>query len=551
MSERWYKEAVLYSLQVDAFADGNGDGCGDFRGLISRLDYLSRIGVTCIWLNPIHPSPLRDNGYDITDYYGIHPRLGTLGDFAEFVMEARQRGIRVLLDLVVNHTSDEHPWFLAAQRDRESPYRDWYVWSDEEPPDRTQGMVFPGEQEETWSWSEEAGAWYYHRFYGFQPDLNWGNRAVRDEIRRVMGFWLQLGVAGFRVDAAPFILEQTVPGVADPVKDFAILDEWRSDLQWIAGDSVLLCEANVPADQIAQYTGDRAHGPNTRSQLMFAFGLNAKLWLALARESAEPLVEALHTMPVLPAMAQWVTFLRNHDELDLSTLTEEQRRESLRLFAPRQDMRIYNRGIRRRLAPMLRNDRRHIELAYALQFSMPGSPVLRYGEEIGMGERLDLDGRESIRTPMQWDDGANAGFSDATGELVRPLVSRGPHRYRTVNVRAQQRDPNSLLRWFGELIATLRECPEIGVGTITVLDLPVPPSVLVHRFDAPEGSILLLHNLADRAVTVDIGPLDGAEGRPWEMLADGPYPRPDADLTGLPVNGWGYRWIRLRRGRSN
>jgi maltose alpha-D-glucosyltransferase / alpha-amylase len=551
MSERWYKEAVLYSLQVDAFADGNGDGCGDFRGLISRLDYLSRIGVTCIWLNPIHPSPLRDNGYDITDYYGIHPRLGTLGDFAEFVMEARQRGIRVLLDLVVNHTSDEHPWFLAAQRDRESPYRDWYVWSDEEPPDRTQGMVFPGEQEETWSWSEEAGAWYYHRFYGFQPDLNWGNRAVRDEIRRVMGFWQQLGVAGFRVDAAPFILEQTVPGVADPVKDFAILDEWRSDLQWIAGDSVLLCEANVPADQIAQYTGDRAHGPNTRSQLMFAFGLNAKLWLALARESAEPLVEALHTMPVLPAMAQWVTFLRNHDELDLSTLTEEQRRESMRLFAPQPDMRIYNRGIRRRLAPMLRNDRRHIELAYALQFSMPGSPVLRYGEEIGMGERLDLDGRESIRTPMQWDDGANAGFSDATGDLVRPLVSRGPHRYRTVNVRAQQRDPNSLLRWFGQLIATLRECPEIGVGTITVLDLPVPPSVLVHRFDAPEGSILLLHNLADRAATVDIGPLDGVEGRPWEMLADGPYPRPDVGLTGLPVNGWGYRWIRLRRGRSN
>ena len=551
MSERWYKEAVLYSLQVDAFADGDGDGCGDFRGLISRLDYLARLGVTCVWLNPIHPSPLRDNGYDITDYYGIHPRLGSLGDFAEFVSEARQRGIRVLLDLVVNHTSDEHPWFLSAQSDRNSPYRDWFVWSDEEPPDRRQGMVFPGEQEETWSWSEQAGAWYYHRFYGFQPDLNWGNPAVRAEIRKVMGFWQQLGVAGFRVDAAPFILEQTEPGEAEPFKDFSILDEWRSDLQWRAGDSVLLCEANVPADVIARYTADRADGPNTRSHLMFAFGLNAKLWLSLARESAEPLVETLRTLPKLPAMAQWITFLRNHDELDLSTLTAEQRREAMRLFAPRQDMRIYHRGIRRRLAPMLRNDRRHIELAYALQFSMPGSPVLRYGEEIAMGERLDLDGREAIRTPMQWDDGPNAGFSDATGELVRPLVVRGPYAYRTVNVRAQQRDPDSLLRWFGQLIATLRECPEIGTGTITVLDLPVPPSVLVHRFDAPEGSILLLHNLADRAVTIDIGSLDGVEGRPWEMLADGPYPRPAEDLTGLQLNGWGYRWIRLRRGRDS
>ena len=551
MSERWYKEAVLYSLQVDAFADGDGDGCGDFRGLISRLDYLARLGVTCVWLNPIHPSPLRDNGYDITDYYGIHPRLGSLGDFAEFVSEARQRGIRVLLDLVVNHTSDEHPWFLSAQSDRNSPYRDWFVWSDEEPPDRRQGMVFPGEQEETWSWSEQAGAWYYHRFYGFQPDLNWGNPAVRAEIRKVMGFWQQLGVAGFRVDAAPFILEQTEPGEAEPFKDFSILDEWRSDLQWRAGDSILLCEANVPADVIARYTADRADGPNTRSHLMFAFGLNAKLWLSLARESAEPLVETLRTLPKLPAMAQWITFLRNHDELDLSTLTAEQRREAMRLFAPRQDMRIYHRGIRRRLAPMLRNDRRHIELAYALQFSMPGSPVLRYGEEIAMGERLDLDGREAIRTPMQWDDGPNAGFSDATGELVRPLVVRGPYAYPTVNVRAQQRDPDSLLRWFGQLIATLRECPEIGTGTITVLDLPVPPSVLVHRFDAPEGSILLLHNLADRAVTIDIGSLDGVEGRPWEMLADGPYPRPAEDLTGLQLNGWGYRWIRLRRGRDS
>ncbi|GGM07633.1 alpha-amylase family protein [Nakamurella endophytica] len=553
MSERWYKEAVVYSLQVDSFADSDGDGCGDLRGLISRLDYLARLGVTCLWLNPVHPSPLRDNGYDITDYYGIHPRLGSLGDFAELVLEARERGMRILMDLVVNHTSDEHPWFVSAQGSPDSPYRDWYVWSDTEPSDRKQGMVFPGEQEETWSWSDAAQSWYYHRFYGFQPDLNWANPAVRAEIRKVMGFWLQLGVAGFRVDAAPFILEQTVPGVASPPMDWTILDDWRSEVQWRRGDAVLLCEANVGAVDVPKYTGENPEGANDRAHMMFSFGLNARLWLALARGLAEPVVEALQSLPRLQAMAQWATFLRNHDELDLSKLTADQRAEVFAAFGPKADMRIYDRGIRRRLAPMLRGDRRHVELAYALQFSMPGSPVLRYGEELGMGEDLSLDGRESIRTPMQWDDGPNAGFSDAAdpGDLVRPVVTRGPFSYRTVNVRAEQRDRDSLLRWFGELIDTVRECPEIGVGVCSVLDVPTPPSVLAHRFDAPEGSILLLHNLADGAVTVDIGRLPGTEGRPWEMFADGPYPRPAATLRNLSLNGWGYRWIRLRRGRSD
>jgi maltose alpha-D-glucosyltransferase / alpha-amylase len=551
MSERWYKEAVIYCIEVETYQDSDGDGYGDLRGLISRLDYLSRLGVTCLWLNPVHPTPNRDAGYDVCDYYGVDSRLGSLGDFAELALEARQRGIRILLDLVVNHTSDQHPWFVSARTDPESPYRDWYVWSDTEPPDRRQGIVFPGEQKDTWTYDEQARKWYFHRFYDFQPDLNWSNPAVREEIKKVMGFWLQLGASGFRVDAAPFVLEQVRAGVDPGPLDFSILDDWRQDVQWRSGDAVLLCEANVGPEDLPKYCGGRPDGPNDRAHMLFSFLLNTKLWLALARSDAEPVVEALQAQPPLPAMAQWATFLRNHDELDLSKLTDEQRNDVFHAFAPKKDMQIYGRGIRRRLAPMFGGDRRRIELAYSLQFTMPGTPVVRYGEEIGMGENLALSGRNAIRTPMQWDDGAAGGFSRSTGPGLTPLATtRGRYGSRKVNVRAQQREAASLLRWFEQLIRALRECPEIGVGECTVLDVPLPRSVLAHRFDAPEGSILLLHNLADQPVTIDIGTLDATSGRPFEIIADGPYDPPTARLTGLQLRGSGYRWIRLRRSDS-
>jgi maltose alpha-D-glucosyltransferase/alpha-amylase len=425
------------------------------------------------------------------------------------------------------------------------------VWSDTEPPDRRQGIVFPGEQTETWTFDEEARAWYFHRFYDFQPDLNWSHLPVREEIRKVMGFWLQLGASGFRVDAAPFVLEQVAPGVDPAPKDFAILDEWRQDLQWRRGDAVLLCEANVPAEDLAGYCAARSDGPNDRAHMLFAFMLNSKLWLALARSDAEPLMEALRSQPRLPAMAQWATFLRNHDELDLSQLTAEQQADVFKEFGPQQDMRLYDRGIRRRLASMFRGNRRRIELAYSLQLTMPGTPVLRYGEEIGMGENLALPGRNAIRTPMQWNEGPAGGFSGNPDLGLAPTVStRGKYGSNRVNVQAQQRDPDSLLRWFEQAIATLRECPEVGVGSCTVIDVPLPRSVLAHRMDAPEGSLLLLHNLDSRDVTVDIGKLDGLVGRPLDVLSDGPYARPTARLTALDVRGWGYRWIRLRRGPS-
>ncbi len=548
MSERWYKEAVIYCIEVDSFQDADGDGCGDLRGLISRLDYLAGLGVTCLWLNPIHPSPGRDNGYDVSDYYGISPRLGTLGDFAELAARARERGIRILLDLVVNHTSDEHPWFVSARSDPDSPYRDWYVWSATEPPDRRQGIVFPGEQTETWSFDDKAKQWYFHRFYDFQPDLNWSNPAVRAEITKVIGFWLQLGASGFRVDAAPFVLEQVAPGLDPGPLDFSILDDWRQDAQWTTGDAVLLCEANVARDDLVTYCAAAPTGPNDRAHMLFAFGVNTQLWLALARCDAEPLVEALNMSPRLPAMAQWATFLRNHDELDLSQLTDEQRNDVMTAFAPKPDMRIYNRGIRRRLAPMLKGERRRIELAYSLQFTMPGTPVLRYGEEIGMGEDLKLPGRDAIRTPMQWDDSRAAGFSTAPATaLIRPVATRGAYAAKRANVRGQQADKDSLLRWFQQLIRVLRQCPEIGVGQPSVLDVPLPRSVLAHRFDDPAGSILLLHNLADTSTTVDVTDIGIGPGA-WEVFGDAEYEPLPRRITALTLNGWGYRWIRLRRG---
>ncbi|MFL6099763.1 MAG: alpha-amylase family glycosyl hydrolase, partial [Actinomycetales bacterium] len=453
-----------------------------------------------------------------------------------------------LLDLVVNHTSDQHPWFQSARAAPDSPYRDWYVWSKPEPSDRRQGIVFPGEQTETWTYDKAAGEWYFHRFYDFQPDLNWANPDVRGEIKKVMSYWLQLGASGFRIDAAPFVLQQVAPGVDPGPEDFGILDDWREQVQWRNGEAVLLCEANVAPDELPKYCAAVAGGPNDRAHMLFAFALNAKLWLALARQEAEPLVEALATMPPLPAMAQWATFLRNHDELDLSRLTEEQRTDVMRAFAPKPEMRIYDRGIRRRLFSMMEGDRARTQLAYSLQFSMPGTPVLRYGEEIGMGESLRLRGRDAIRTPMQWQPHATAGFSTAAaGQLIRPVVTRGRYAASKVNVRAQRRETGSLLRWFEDLISVLRECPEIGVGEPSVVDIPLPRSVLVHRFEAPEGAILLLHNLSPEAVSVDLSPVALSE-EPVEVFADTDYGPLTRRLGEVSLSGWGYRWIRTRRG---
>ncbi|MFG1880381.1 alpha-amylase family protein [Micromonospora sp. NPDC049102] len=549
MGDRWYSEAVVYCLDIDTYADSDGDGVGDIRGLLGRLDYLARLGVTCLWLHPIHPSPNRDDGYDVTDFYNVDPRFGTLGDFAELLHQAQNRGIRVIIDLVVNHTSDEHPWFQSARSSPDSPYRDWFVWTDTEPDDRHQGMVFPGEQKETWSYDRTAKAWFYHRFYKFQPDLNFANPEVRAEVKKIMSFWLQLGVSGFRMDAVPFIIELTEPGNPDSPKDFEFLTEMRQHVQWRRGDAVLLAEANVEPDQLPTFFGDTS-GSGNRIHMLFDFMLNGRLMLALARQDPESLIEALRDTPKLPVGGQWATFLRNHDEIDLSRLTTEQRNQVYAEFGPDENMRIYDRGIRRRLAPMLGNDRRRIELAYALQFSLRGTPVLRYGEEIGMGEDLSLPGREAIRTPMQWSYKPNAGFSTADPEkLVRPVIDKGDFGYQNVNVTAQRGDPKSLLAWFERMIRTLREAPEIGSGSTTHIDVAMPPGVLAHRADGPTGTMVFLHNLGTDDVEVDLSSLEAEADLPIDVLTDRGYGEL-GKLGAVKVSGHGYRWIRLCRGRG-
>ncbi|SDT77104.1 alpha-amylase family protein [Actinoplanes derwentensis] len=546
MSDRWYSKAVVYCLDIDTFADSDGDGCGDIRGLIGRLDYLSRLGINCLWLNPIHPSPGKDDGYDVSDFYNVDPRFGTLGDFAELLHQAANRGIKVIIDLVVNHTSDQHPWFQSARSSPDSPYRDWFVWSETEPADRNQGMVFPGEQDETWSYDRTAKLWYYHRFYKFQPDLNINNPEVREEIKKICAFWLQLGVAGFRMDAVPFIIEQTEPGNPSSPMDFDFLSELRQHVQWRKGDAVLLAEANVEPDSLPRFFGDEG-GSGNRIHMLFDFMLNAKLVLALAREDAESVIDALRDTPKLPDGGQWATFLRNHDEIDLSRLTAEQRKDVVGKFGPEDHMQLYGRGIRRRLAPMLGNDRRHLELAYALQFSLRGTPVLRYGEEIGMGEDLSQDGRYAIRTPMQWNNLPNGGFSTADPkDVIRPVISGGDFGYETLNATLQRHDPKSLWSWFERMIRTLREAPEVGSGSCTHVDVPAPRGILVHRADAETGTMLFVHNLGTEAGEVDLSSLAGEADFPNDVLADQEYPEL-GEFDKVRVEGHGYRWIRMRR----
>jgi maltose alpha-D-glucosyltransferase/alpha-amylase len=537
MSDRWYKHAIIYCLDVETFAGSNGDGVGDFVGLTKRLDYLAGLGVTCLWLLPFYPSPNRDNGYDVSDYYGVDPRYGSLGDFVEFIREARSRGLRVLVDLVVNHTSDEHPWFQAARQSRDSPFREFYVWSDEQPPDMHEGVVFPGVQERTWTYDETAGAWYFHRFMPFQPDLNITSEAVRREICKIMGFWIELGVSGFRVDAVPFLVETKGvehKNVEDP---HAYLRTFAEFLSWRQGDAIMLAEANEPPEKISEYVGD-----GDKMDLLFNFLLNQYLFLALHRQQSAPLLQGLDMLPALPDTFQWATFLRNHDELSLDKLSDAERAELFAAFGPEESMQIYGRGLRRRLAPML-SDQRQLQMAWSLLFALPGTPVLWYGDEIGMGEDLRLDERNSVRTPMQWTDAPNAGFSTAAPErLLRPVIDDGPFAYQKVNAAAQQLDPQSLMNHVERLIRTRKQSPEVGWGEWQVLASDLP-GVFELRYDWRDGTIITVHNLADRPcrVALDLGSAD-AEAL-HELLSDQLYDAP-ADPGAVMLDSFGYRWFR-------
>jgi maltose alpha-D-glucosyltransferase/alpha-amylase len=541
INDLWYKNAVLYCLSVGTYMDANGDGIGDFQGLMRRLDYLHGLGVTAVWLMPFQTSPCRDDGYDVSDYYSVDPRYGTIGDFVEFTHGARQRGIRVLIDLVVNHTSNEHPWFQDARRDPDSQYRDWYIWSKKKPPHANQGMVFPGVQKTTWTYDREARAYYFHRFYDFQPDLNTSNPRVQAEILKIMGFWIQLGVSGFRMDAVPFVIGTKGANVRKPVEQFDMLRVLREFLQWRLGDSIILAEANVLPDTDMDYFGDEGE----RMQMMFNFQVNQNLFYALASADSRPLVKALKATKPRPATAQWGLFLRNHDELDLGRLTDEQRQTVFDAFGPEKDMQLYHRGIRRRLAPMLDGDRRRLELAYSLMFSLPGTPVIRYGDELGMGDDLRLPERNCARTPMQWSTEPNAGFTKSDKPIL-PVIDEGPFGYEHVNAAAQRRDANSMLNWTERVIRMRKEVPEIGWGDFEVLNTGTP-SVLAIRYDWRRNSVLLVHNLAGkpREIVLSAGVGDERDKLLVNLLTDD---HSRADKRGrhkLLLQAYDYRWYRV------
>ncbi len=533
----WYKDAVIYCLNVETFLDSNGDGVGDFVGLTDRLGYLAGLGVTCLWLLPFYTSPNKDDGYDVSDYYGVHPRTGSFGDFVEFMNRARQLGMRVIVDLVVNHTSNQHPWFKAARRDPESRYRDWYVWSKKRPKNWNKGMVFPGVQRSTWTWDSVAHEYFFHRFYQFQPDLNTQNPKVREELFRIMGFWIELGVSGFRMDAVPFAISRKGPGVR-PTQDFGMLHEIRDFLQWREGDAIMLAEANVRPGKSLEYFG--AEGDCL--QMMLNFWVNQHLFFTLASGDTRPLQRALLATQARPFTAQWGVFLRTHDELDLGRLTDAQRRIVFKAFGPEKRMQLYKRGIRRRFAPMMNNDRRRIELAYSLMFTLPGTPVIRYGDEIGMGDDLRLPERYAARTPMQWSPDRNGGFSTSR-RPIRHVVSDPIYGYRRVNVADQRRDPGSLLNWMERIMRTRKECPEIGWGEWKLLKTGAD-EVLAMRYDWEDHTSVFVHNFVDKPVAIRLR-VKGPDGRTLVNLLS--REASTADESGrhtIQLEPYGYRWFR-------
>ena len=543
-SDLWWKNGIVYCLDVETFLDTDGDGTGDLQGLTDRVDYLAGIGVSCIWLMPFYPSPGKDDGYDITDYYAVDPKLGNLGDLVAFIRTAKDRGMRIIVDLVVNHTSDQHPWFRESRRSKDSPKRDWYVWAEEEPKQPHAEVVFPDAEDSIWTRDDKTGEWYLHHFYSHQPDLNIGNPAVREEIAKIAGFWLQLGVDGFRVDAVPFLIDTAATGAAGDIAldPHEMIRDLRSFMSRRRGDSVLLGEVNLPPEDLVDFFGD-----GDELELLFDFPLMQAMYLALARSDAGPIRDALEARPEIPEDAQWAIFVRNHDELTLDQLTDDERQEVFDAFGPEEHMQLFGRGLRRRLPPMLDGDQDRIRLVYSLLFSLPGTPVLFYGEEIGMGENLDIDGRLSVRTPMQWTDGRNAGFSSARpSRLARPIPD-GEYGPLAVNVADQRRDPSSLLSWIERMIRRRRETPELGWGTPTLLDAG-HDAVLAHRCDWEGSAVVAIHNLGatPQELRLDLGPMEGCDEVVDLLDHAEPVYSVDGSTIELKLQGHAHHWFRLQ-----
>lgn len=501
--DKWYRNSIFYNLDVDVFKDSDGDGIGDFKGLSEKLPYLDSLGINVIWLSPFQPTPDRDDGYDVTDYYGIDPRLGTMADFDNFIAEAKKHKLKIVMDMVLNHTSIDHPWYKKARSDSSRKYRSRYVWSATKPKDFDKGMVFEGFQTQSWSYDEIAKQYYFHRFYDFQPDLNYQNKEVQEEAIKILQFWSAKGINGFRLDAVPFIIDVPESGAADPAKMFGVLDSIVRGAKLIDKETLLLGEANVSPEENTNYFGENGD----RLQMMFNFYVNQYLFYSMAEGKTTTLITALNETRQKPKTSQWAYFLRNHDEIDLGRLKKSQRNKVYEKFGPEPNMQLYNRGIRRRLATMLNNPEQ-LKMAYSVLYALPGAAVIRYGEEIGMGDDLTLQERLSVRTPMQWDNKNNAGFSMAK-QTVRPVISMGDYAYHQVNVASELKDRKSLLNFIKSLIRIRKSLPEIGTSDWEVLNLR-NDAVFAIRYKSHSGQITIVHNFSPQAIEVEI-PLTGKE----------------------------------------
>jgi len=535
----WFKRAVFYEIHIRGFFDANDDGSGDFRGLTEKLDYLQWLGVDCIWLLPMYSSPLRDGGYDIADFYSVHPDYGTVDDVRTFLEAAHRRGIRVIADLVMNHTSSEHPWFQESRASPDSPKRDWYVWSptDERYPEVR--IIFIDTESSNWTWDPVAGAYYWHRFFAHQPDLNFDNPEVQEAMLDVLRFWLDLGLDGFRLDAVPYLYERDDTICENLPETHAYLQRARATIDAEYPDRVLLAEANQwPADVVEYF------GAGNECHMAFHFPVMPRMFMSLRREDATPILEILGQTPEIPGNCQWGLFLRNHDELTLEMVTDEERDYMYAEYAKDPRMKL-NLGIRRRLAPLLDYGRDEVELMTAILFSLPGSPVLYYGDEIGMGDNVYLGDRDGVRTPMHWTGDRNAGFSRGDfAQLYLPPLMDPVSGYQAVNVEAQLRNPTSLLRWLRRFVALRKEHPVFGLGTYDAL-LPENTKIFAHIRRYEDDVILCVHNLARSAQAVELD-LSAFEGRvPVEMFGRTRFPAIGTLPYLLTLSSRGFFWFSL------
>ena len=535
----WYMNAVFYEVHVRAYRDSNADGNGDLPGLISKLDYIKELGVDCVWVLPIYPSPLKDDGYDIADYYNVHPDYGTIEDFKNLVQAAHQRGLKVIADLVLNHTSDQHPWFQAARSDPHSKYHDYYVWSDNKDKYSDARIIFLDTEESNWTYDEEAGQYFWHRFYASQPDLNYDNPDVREEMLNVMKFWLELGIDGFRADAVPYLIEREGTNCENLPETHEILKSIRAYLDANYQDKVLLAEANQWPKDVRPYFGD-----GDEFNMGFHFPVMPRIFMAIKKGDATPIRWIMSQTPDIPEGAQWCTFLRNHDELTLEMVTEDERQWMWQEYAPQPRMRL-NLGIRRRLAPLMDNDHRKILLANALLYSLPGAPIIYYGDEIGMGDNIWLPDRNGVRTPMQWDASLNAGFSDAPPELLyAPVITQGAYSYKTINVAAEKTDPNSLLSKMKHLIQIRRENPILAVGDYEFLATDVKQVLtILRKFDGEE--ILCILNLSEQEqeISLDLSTWKGMS--PLDLLSGEEFPTISDAPTLLKLKPLACHWLKM------